>query len=442
MNILKEIENILCTLAIYLPPILIAIVPFRDKLRFSKKVISVLIVLLCAFEIALLYLNIYSGVPNRIILPIRLLMCSIFAISAINAHVGKIMFTLIILSNMTNCITVISKWVEKMIFGIEAATIPLEYTALASTLIVAALAITPVYMYFNSVYRKGISKEVKGGAWNYLWIIPATFYITWLHHLEDGDGGILNIAFDTRHVLFFLFLNASAFFAYHTVIRMIDAQSKNLELERSNHSLTLQTLQHENLKERIEEARRAKHDVRHHITYLDSCLQKGEYEKAKEYLKSYKKSLPDDSTIAFCEHNVINSLLLYYAQLSKNESVDFDVVAMDVPKAINLPDEVFSVVLGNLLENALDACCEQTEGDRTIVIKCKADKSSFFFRIENTYNAKTIRKHDEVFLSSKAHGSGLGLESIKKIVERYEGIFEPEEADGRFVVCVFLNVPQ
>ena len=94
------------------------------------------------------------------------------------------------------------------------------------------------------------------------------------------------------------------------------------------------------------------------------------------------------------------------------------------------------------MENALDACREQTEENRIITIKCKADKNSFFLHIENTYNAKTIRRRDGVFLTNKTHGSGLGLESIRKIVERYEGIFEPNEANGRFTVSLFLNVPQ
>ncbi len=442
MTFWNEIENTLCMLATYLPSILIAIVPFKGKLRFGKTVTVLLVAGLCFSELALLYINTRFSLSGEALLLLSFLVCTSFAFVAIKAHKGKIMFTLIILANITNCVTVCSKWLEKLMFGKETAMLSINYTLVISTLIVSFLIFLPVYYYFSTHFREGLSKNANNTPWQYLWVIPTTFYITWIHHLHDSGEKITTIAFDSAHALFFLLLNAGAFFAYHTVIRMINMQSENLELERNNNALTLQTLQHENLKERIAEARRAKHDVRHHIVYLDSCLQNGEYEKAKEYLKGYKKSLPDDSSITFCEHGVVNSLLLYYAQLSKNNSIDFDVAAAIIPSGTNLPDDVFSVMFGNLLENALDACCEQTEGKRIITVKSRVDADFFFLHIENTYNGNPLPNKNGVFTSSKAHGSGLGLESIKTIVKRYDGIFETSHTDKKFAVSVILNIPQ
>ncbi|MBQ7048813.1 MAG: GHKL domain-containing protein [Clostridia bacterium] len=441
MNVSEMIERTLSMLITYLPPIIIALVPFRDTLRFSKAVTALLVSVLCAC-ILFVSFNVYADLNNYILLPLSLVICAAFAVVAIKAHPGKIIFTIIILSNITNCVMVVSTWLERVLFGAEAAIKYMNYTNVISTLVVSVVIISPIYIYFNGIYREGISKNIKSAAWKFLWIIPASFYIMWVHHLEDSGVGLTELAFETGHAVFFLVLNAGAFFAYHTVIRMIDTQAQNLELEQINNQLTIQTLQHENLTERIAEARRAKHDVRHHITFLDICLQKGEYEKAAEYLKSYEKSLPDDSAIVFSKHDVINSLLLYYAQLSKNNGVDFDVIIMDIPKEINLPDSVFSVVFGNLLENALEACCEQSEGDRVIALKCKADKNSFFLHLENTYNGKTVRRSDGGFLTSKKHGSGLGIDSVRKVAENYDGILETGEANGRFSVSLFLNLPQ
>lgn len=440
--ILNEAENALCLILTYLPPIFLAMVPFKEKLRFSKPIVYTIIALLCVTELILAALSFYFPLKSTLWIAISLITCAVSAMISIKAHPGKIIFTLLILSNLTNCIMVLSKWLESIIFGKQTASETYNYTYAISILIISTLVMMPVYYYFKTVYRKGVQKNVKNTPWSYLWLIPATFYLTWLHHLSDNGLNVANIAFETEHAMFFLVLNAGAFFAYHTVILMIEMQNKNLELERRNHSLTLQTLQHDNLKERIAEARRAKHDLRHHIIFLDSCLQNGEYEKATEYLKGYKKSLPDDSIIVFCEHTVINALLLYFAQLSKNDGIDFDVVVMDVPQSTNLPDNIFSVILGNLLENALDACREQKEGDRIISIRSKANKDSFFLHIENTFDGKTIRDKNGDFISSKSGGSGLGLKSIQKVVERYNGVFEAKESNSRFAVSVFLNIPQ
>ena len=175
MNVFKEIENSLCMLVTYLPPILIALVPFKDKLRFSKGITSLLIVGLCVSELLLLQLNVHVGLTNRILLPISLLLCSVLALSAIKAHPGKIMFTIILLSNMTNCVSVVSIWLEKVLFGTEAAMLNMNYTNVLSTLIVAAVIIPPIYFYFDGVYREGMSRNVNNAAWKYLWVIPTTF---------------------------------------------------------------------------------------------------------------------------------------------------------------------------------------------------------------------------------------------------------------------------
>lgn len=161
---------------------------------------------------------------------------------------------------------------------------------------------------------------------------------------------------------------------YHMVIKVILIQHKSIELENNNHRLAMQNLQYVNLQERINEARQAKHDIRHHITIMDSYLQNKEYDKLNAYLNSYKKSLSYDSKIVFCKHYAINTLLLYFAQQAKNNNIDFDVVISDIPEGINIPDNV----LGNLLENAIEACQQIHNRPRKITIRSKASDGNLF----------------------------------------------------------------
>lgn len=433
-------ELMFYTVVKYLPPVFVAAVPFKDKLRFSKTVTCCMMAVVLLAEYLLVYLSAKGLTGSRVALWSGSLLCLILYVLAVRVHWGKIIFTLIILSNITNCVSILSKWLEATVFGKANATEIYNYVYSLCTLVVTVLVVAPIFVYFRTVYRKGITKTVLNNAWSYLWLIPFTFYISWLHHLDDNGLQLFDIAFETKHALFFLALNSGAFFAYHTVIRMMNMVDENLHLEKSNSALNQQILQHENLKARIEEARRAKHDLRHHIVVIDGYLQNGEYERTREYLKDHIKSLPDDSAIVFCAHGVTNTLLLYFAQLAKNNDIDFDVVVADIPEKINLPDNVFSVIWGNLLENAIDACAE-CKGERVISIRSKATGNAFYLRIENTYSGKTIRDKYMGFLSGKKHGSGIGLSSVRNVAERYDGVFETEEKDGRFTASVFLNVP-
>lgn len=71
--------------------------------------------------------------------------------------------------------------------------------------------------------------------------------------------------------------------------------------------------------------------------------------------KMRAESLPDDSLIRFCENTAANAVLLYFAQQTKSNGIDY-IVKADIPSDIFVTETDISVIFGNLLENALDAC--------------------------------------------------------------------------------------
>ena len=98
-----------------------------------------------------------------------------------------------------------------------------------------------------------------------------------------------------------------------------------LALGEQNHQLAMQTMPYGNLQEKIAEARRAKHDVRHHITLMQEYLNEGNYAALRDYLNRYGKSLPDDSPLCYCENPAANAVLLYFAQQAKESGIEYTV---------------------------------------------------------------------------------------------------------------------
>lgn len=101
----------------------------------------------------------------------------------------------------------------------------------------------------------------------------------------------LEIALRPKNTLFLFCINVGAILIYYVVTRLILEQNKTLELREKNHQLTMQAMQYENLQEKISDARRAKHDVRHHIALLQEYLNNGELDALREYLNRYNESL-------------------------------------------------------------------------------------------------------------------------------------------------------
>ncbi len=282
-----------------------------------------------------------------------------------------------------------------------------------------------------------MEKEPSGFEWRYLWLIPATFYVMWYYAFYGNVSNTsLEIALRPKNTLFLFIVNVGAILIYYVVTRLILEQNRTLELKERNHLLTMQAMQYENLQERITEARRAKHDVRHHIWLMQEYLKAGDYAALQEYLDQYGMSLPDDSLVRFCENPAANAVLLYFAQQAKNSHIDY-IVKTAIPKELGIPDTDVSVLLGNLLENALDACREEPGEEKKIVVRAGTDSGSLCITVDNTYTGTPRYTNDGELVSTKHRGVGLGTRSVRSIAEHYGGLCRFEAQEGMFYASVY-----
>ena len=438
----RILEVALYALLNFLPYLVLAMYTFQDQYRFSKPVTYGLIAAVTVAQMVLGNLAAFSGSDAGLLSAASTLIYAAFYFVAVKAYFGKTLFTLLILSNLANLVVICSKCLEGLLFGPAIAYQAYRWTNSVCMFIVHLIITVPLWYYFCRYYRKVVENQTNKSVWNYLWLIPATFYLFWYHHIYGSTESSLELALQPSHALFLLTIDLGSFLVYHIVIKMRNAQQRGAELERYNHQLAMQSLQYENLQDRINEARQAKHDVRHHITVMDGYLKSGDLDGLEQYLNSYKRSLPDDNAIVFCRHHATNALLLYFAQLAKNNDIDYDVIVADIPKQIKIPETALSVILGNLLENAVEATSLVTDRPKKIEIKVKTSHDSVFIKISNTFNGTLKRDKSGKFLSTKHEGRGIGLTSVRNIIKQYNGICEISQDDGMFSVTVFLNIPE
>lgn len=436
----RILEVALYSILNFLPFMLLALYPFRRQLRFSKAATTGLVVLLTGLQLCLGATAAFVPGANKAVHTfVSTVVYAVFYFTAVKASFGKTLFTQLMLSNIANLVVTDAKCVEGLVFGEEMAMQSYRWTYSVCMLIVGLIVAVPLFLYFRKYYSDGISKQAGASSWNYLWLIPATFYLLWFWHFYGNEKAALEIALEPSSAIFTLFVNLGAFLVYHTVVRLINEQEQNRELAVQNHQLAIQSLQLENLNKQIAATRQARHDIRHHIAVMDGYLTSGEYQKLHEYLQSYKRSLPDDSSILFCKHYAVNILLLYFAQQAKDNYIDFSVSA-DLPEQLGIPDNVLSVLLGNLLENALEACLTVKDSPARISVKAKAQPDAVFFQVENTYGKEPVRDEAGNYRSTKHKGIGIGLESVKNMVAQYDGLLEIAPENGCFRVSILLNI--
>ena len=349
-------EIVLYSLLNFLPFLVLAIYPFRHSLRFSKGVTGGLIGLLTGFQILLgAWVSFVPGNHAAAASAASTILYAAFYFLAVKKHFGKTFFTLLMISNIANLAVISAKCMEGILFPALAVQSYRWSFSLTLFAVEAVLAV-PIFLYMKTVFTPAVEKEPSGFEWRYLWLIPATFYLMWYFAFYGvASRSALQIALRPKNTLFLFIINVGAIHVYYVVTRLILEQNKTLELKEKNHQLTMQAMQYENLREKITDARRAKHDVRHHITLMREYLNRGELDALRRYLSEYSESLPDDSLVRFCENTAANAVLLYFAQQAKDSGIDY-IVKAEIPGDIFVSDTDISVLFGNLIENALDAC--------------------------------------------------------------------------------------
>lgn len=343
------------------------------------------------------------------------------------------------ISNTANFVVAASKCIEGKIFP-ELVVQSYRWSFSLIMLFVLAVVWIPLFIYTKKVYTPAVEKEPTGIEWRYLWLIPATFYLIWYYMLYNNNGkSSLETALDAGNAVFLLFINVGACLVYYVIAKLINEQEKNIRLGENNHRLAMQNLQYENLQEKIADARRAKHDVRHHVSLMQEYVRNREYDKLEKYLNSYQQSLPDDTLISFCDNKAVNAVMLYFAQVAKNENIDYDVKAV-IPDDIAIDETDLSVLFGNLIENAIDACKAESGDNKKIVIRALTDDYTLCLGIDNTFTGDVRKDFNGVLFSSKHVGFGIGVESVKSIAEKYGGTYRAEIKDGMFMSSVLLNL--
>jgi len=436
---LRILEITLYALANFVPYLLLSLYTFSKHFRFSKVVTGLISFFAILVQVFTRFYAAYTGGgSSTTVTIIRLLSYLILFMIAVDLHFGKLLFVQIIFSNIGNFISIAAICIEGIVFADTTHRLYCWHISvimmLLHVMITLPFALTIAGSLKTLVNRTAIGKE-----WYYFWLIPSIFYLIWVHYLYGTKSDMTTMVRDPHHVLFLLFINAGAFLTYYIVIWLDNQMAANLELERKNRFHDIEQLEYRALHDRMEETRRIRHDLRHHIVTMNDYLQNQEYELLQEYLERFDKSIPETPTFLFCQNRAVNRLLFFFATQAREHKIDFQ-ARVSVSEDLNIPVEDISVLLGNLLENALEACISQQKGERKIIISGKGDKNSLFFTIDNTCDNEIKKSSSGQFLSTKAKGSGIGIESAKRIVTRYHGFFTAEKKEDMFFVSFMLNL--
>lgn len=367
----------------------------------------------------------------------------VFIFAELKEHTGKLVFTVLSLSNLGNIMTVGGKCLEGIFFP-ELALLRYHYTySLFCMPVVTAELIIAYRVIFRDICSHDDSddKEKIGGyMWCYLWLIPAFFSL--LEYQNDFKSGqsLLEYRMDPLTFIYQIIITSGSLLIYRIIVQLAELYEKNISLLAENHSLSVQRLQYDSLNERLENMRRTRHDIRHHAALLKEIRDSGNISALDDLISMYAEQNRLDQPLICCENETVNIVLALYSETAYQNSIAFSVKA-DIPKDTFADKKDLVVLFGNLLENAADACKEAAQNRFIDLTAAYTDTPGgahcLSLIIKNSFS--NISRDDEgVFHSTKHPGDGIGIASVKSITEKYCGAcsFTPE--NDVFTVSVIL----
>lgn len=275
-------------------------------------------------------------------------------------------------------------------------------------------------------------------AWGYLWIIPLVYYIISLAFGAMNASLIAQWQFLVFNLVSFL----GFYLIYYVVIEMLEQSEKNIILAESNEvikqQLLFQSEYYRKFGECIEETRKGEHDLRHHLNTVLGLIQQRNGEKVESYISELLGNRLSIADILHCSNDAVNAILGYYANICKQEGIDFSIETI-VPQDLEIDETDLCVVFGNTLENALEASRRITAGEKFIKLTSRFIGNKLYIAVDNCFSGE-VRFKNGVYLSKKRkEASGIGIISVLAIAKKYDGDARFEQADQLFRVSVVLS---
>lgn len=303
---------------------------------------------------------------------------------------------------------------------------------------IAGFLLFDVILFLLLVIFQCLDRILRGveNAWFY-WLSTVCVPIALLYLLAFtflADEQDLDLAFFVS-LFILLILTAALLYLYDkkTALAKLQLEKELIAQQSEYYARQFALLQTSN-----ESIKKARHDIANHLTALKSMMERGQAQESSAYLERAMQSLKPASLISNTGNPVIDGLLNIKLQDCRKRGIDLD---FDVTIPVDLDFDTFdlTIVLGNLLDNALEAVSKDTCTDKRLQVYLGIKHNCLTIRIKNTYDGRLQSTQGRLLTTKKnTHVHGIGLKNAQTITANHDGIFDVTYDSLWFTVSVVL----
>ena len=308
-----------------------------------------------------------------------------------------------------------------------------DQSLLISTIIRRVLQIGEIFLYLR--WGKERFDKVRNAISDGWW--PLNLIAVMIQTFE----GMIMVAIFMRYPQmreWILILFALTFFGiiYGVLFRTMSLMKKTAEQEEARQREHFLKWQLNMMKSAEEDARRIRHDARHHDLVIADYAKNGKIQELLQYLDEQEAEQRRGANLKFCENRAINSILVSYVSKAEEQGISTSVQA-DVKQDTGIRDMDLTAILGNLMENAVNGCLTSRKAERRIEVRIHTRSGKLVFTVRNSCS------DDLRFQGEKAQvniRTGTGIQSILRSARLYNGEADFRGENGVFVSRVLVNL--
>lgn len=267
-------------------------------------------------------------------------------------------------------------------------------------------------------------------------IIPALYYV-----FDYFAIVYTNLLLSGSYVVaeFMPFVCCVAYLAFLLYNSKKEQMQNEMKLIRNNLDLQLNQAVREisSLRESQTLTRQYRHDMRHHLQYVSTCIENGEVEQAQAYISGICEEIEAQKIQVYCENEAVNLILSSFAGRARRNEIEMKIQCA-IPAALTVSESDLCVLLSNALENALHACGHLAAEGRSCEIDVDIYEKNKHLFLQVVNDCKTPVEFQNGVPVSSREGHGIGVQSICAIVRRYGGVYSFMEKNGKFTLRLSL----
>jgi sensor histidine kinase regulating citrate/malate metabolism len=206
------------------------------------------------------------------------------------------------------------------------------------------------------------------------------------------------------------------------------------------------------LDQMLQEIRLLRHDYKYHIEVIRELAKISGVKYIKRFLETVTDAYTQTEPPVYCENLVVSILLAHYAERYAKAGISFAVNAVLPAEIPQVDPEIepldtyeLCIVLGNILENALEATVQVPPAQRQVRLFIQFKEDTLFIEATNTFDGRIMapekqRKTAKLPASRKGGAGGYGLTSVMAVCKRHCGEYMPHWTDQEYTVHILLNL--